>query len=91
MSRASDCYLQCRSALINYPFPFDKIGRSCRFLRQLAPLKQLIAGKQFAIVTDKVKNPCPKDVALIHPQRGLMKIVNHPRVILEEWNDGVME
>jgi len=28
---------------------------------------------------------------LIHPQRGLMKIVSHPRVILEEWNDGVME
>jgi hypothetical protein len=40
---------------------------------------------------DEVKNPRPKDVALIRPQRGLMKIVSHPRVILEEWNDGVME
>jgi hypothetical protein len=40
---------------------------------------------------DEVKNPRPKDVALIRPQRGLMKIVSHPRGILEEWNDGVME
>jgi hypothetical protein len=37
------------------------------------------------------KNPRPKDVALIRPQRGLMKIVGHPRVFLEKWNDGVME
>jgi hypothetical protein len=46
---------------------------------------------QVTIIKIRVKNPRPKDVALIRPQRGLMKIVNHPRVILEEWNDGVME
>jgi hypothetical protein len=38
-----------------------------------------------------MKNPRSKDMALIRPERGLMNIVSHPRVILEEWNDGVME
>jgi trehalose-6-phosphate synthase len=38
-----------------------------------------------------MKNPRPKDVALIRPQRELMNIVSHPSVILEQWNDGVME